>query len=85
MADALSRRWHEVAALSLGVDLRERILGIVPQDTWYQDFRVVSKTRRPLEGRYFGYNLEAEGLLQHHGRIYVPPLDGLHTLIMTKA
>lgn len=84
MVDSLSRRWHEVAALSLGVDLRERILGILPQDTWYQEVRVMTETRSPLEGRYSGYNLETNGLLQHLGKIYVPPLDGLHILIMTE-
>lgn len=85
MEDALSHRWHEVATLSLGVDLSERILGVLPRDTWYLDVRVVAESGRPLEGRYSGYTLESHCLLRHLGWIYVPPLEGLHILIMTEA
>lgn len=40
---------------------------------------------RPLEGRFSCFSLEADGLLRHLGRIYVPPLEGFRTLTMTEA
>lgn len=70
--------------MSLRVDLRDRILGILPHDTWYQNVRAMTETKRPLEGRYSGYHLEADGCLQHLGWIHVPPLDRHRILIMTK-
>ena len=39
---------------------------------------------RPLEGRFLGYVLETNSLLQYSGRIYVPLLDELHTLILSE-
>lgn len=35
IADVVSRRRHEISILSLGVDLRGRILEALPSETWY--------------------------------------------------
>ena len=85
VADALSRRRHEVSVMSLGVDLRSRILEGLPSDTWYQEVRAEIESGRTLEGRFSGYVLESDGLLRHLGRIYVPVLGGLRTLVLLKA
>ena len=68
--------------MSLGVDLRGRILEALPSDTWYQEVRAGIKSRRTLARRFLGYVLEFDGLLRHLGRIYVPVLGGLRTLVL---
>lgn len=40
---------------------------------------------RCLEGNFVGYIQESNGLLRHLGRIYVPLLDELRTLILAEA
>ena len=40
---------------------------------------------KPLEGKFLDYVLESDDLLRHSGRIYVPLLDELRTLILSKA
>ena len=85
VTDALSRRQHEILVLSLGVDLRGHILEVLPSDTWYQEVRVDIESGRTLEGRFLGYVLESDGLLRHLGRIYVPMLGDLHTLVLSEA
>ena len=85
VTDALSRRQHEVSMMSLGVDLWGRILEALPSDTWYQEVRVEIESKRTLEGIFSGHVLESDGLLHHMGRIYVPLLGDLHTLVLSEA
>ena len=40
---------------------------------------------RSLEGKFAGYVRESNGLLRHLGRIYVPFLDELRTLLLAEA
>ena len=40
---------------------------------------------RPLEGRFLGYILDLDGLMHYSGRIYLPLLDYICTLILSKA
>ena len=42
-------------------------------------------SRIPLEGKISSHVLESDGLLHYSGRIYVPLLDELHTLILSEA
>ena len=85
VADALSRRQHVISILSLGVDLRGRILEVLPSDIWYQEVRVEIESRHTLEGILLGYSLETDGLLWHFGHIYVLVSGDLHTLILSEA
>ena len=57
----------------------------LPSDTWYQEVRVEIESRCTLEGRFLGYMLESDGLLRHMGRIYVPMLGDLRTLVLSEA
>lgn len=38
-----------------------------------------------LEGRFLGYVRESDDIFHYTGRIYVPLLDGLHTLSLYEA
>ena len=57
----------------------------LPSDTWYQEVRAEIDVGCTLDGRFLGYSLESDGLLQHFGRIYVPVFGDLHTLIFSEA
>ena len=72
-----------ISMLSLGVDLRGHILEAFPSDTWYQEVRVEIESRQALEGRFLGYFLKLDGLLQHLGCIYVLLLGDLCTFILS--
>lgn len=85
VADALSRQRHELSAVTLGVDLRNQILSTLPVDVWYQEVKFEVESSRALEGRFARYSLESDGLLRHLGRIYVPSIRDLRTLIMSEA
>ena len=71
--------------MSLGVDLRGHIMEALPSDTWYQEVRAEIESGCTLEERFSGYVLEFDGLLRHMGRIYVPVLGDLCTLVLSKA
>lgn len=85
VADALSRRRHEVSVVTLCVDLRSQILVALPTDSWYKEVRSEIESNRALEGKFVGYSLESYGIFWYLGCIYVPPTEGLHILIMTEA
>ena len=85
VADALSRRRHELSSVTTSTDLRERILQHLPADELYSEVSQVVHSQRPLEGKYSEYSLESDGLLRHRGRMYVPSIGGLHELIVLEA
>lgn len=65
--------------------MRGQILAALPTDRLYQEVRSEIESGRPLEGQFAGYVLESDGILWHLGRIYVPHVESLRTLIMTEA
>ena len=85
VADALSRRCHELSSMTTCTDLRERILHHLPKDELYAEVSQLVCSQRPLEGKYSKYSLESNGILRHRGRIYVPSIGGLHELIVLEA
>ena len=85
VADALSRRHHELSSVTTSTDLRERILQHLPADELYVEVSQVVHSQRPLEGKYSKYSLEFDGLLRHRGRMYVPSIGGLRELIILEA
>ena len=58
---------------------------VLSGDTWYQEVRVEIEPRCILEGRFFGYFLEFDGLLRHFGCIYVSMPSDLCTSILLEA
>ena len=85
IVDALSRRWHEILVLYMGVDLWGRILEAFPSDTSYKEVKAEIESKCTLKGRFLGYSLESDGLLWHFGHIYVLVSSDLCTLILSKA
>lgn len=85
VADALSRRCHELSSMTTSTDLREQILQHLPSDELYTEIIQVVCSQRPLEGKYSEYSLESDGLLCHRGCMYVPSIGGLRELIVLEA
>ena len=85
VADALSRRCHELSFVTTCTDLREQILQHLPADELYAEVSQIVHSQRPLEGKYSKYSLESNGLLCHGGCMYVTSIGGLHALIILEA
>ena len=85
VADALSRRCHELSSMTTSTYLRECVLQHLPIDELYAEVSQVVHSQRSLEGKYSKYSLELDGLLRHRGRMYVPSIGGLRELIILEA
>ncbi len=85
VADALSRRCHELSSVTTCTNLRERILQHLPADELYAEVSQLAYSQRPLEGKFLEYSLESDGLLCHGGCMYVPSIGGLCKLIVLEA
>ena len=85
VADALSRRRHELASMVTGTDLRERILRHLPEDEFYAEFCQTTHSQRPCEGKFADFSLDPDGLLRHKGRIYIPSTGDLREFIIIEA
>ena len=85
VADALSRRRHELSSLILTMDLKDRILQNISIDHWFQDVKPVMDSGSILEGHFEGYSVNLEGLLLYRGGVYVPELGDLRELVMVEA
>ena len=85
VADALSRRRHELSSWILTVDLKDKILQNLSVDHWFQDFKAVIDSGSILEGRFEGYSVNSEGLLLFRGSVYIPELGDLRNLVMFEA
>ncbi|KAH9294524.1 hypothetical protein KI387_040273, partial [Taxus chinensis] len=57
----------------------------LPLESFYIAVEEEIKFQRPLEGKFDGFSLEANGLLRHRGQIYVPRDGGLRQDILTDA
>ena len=77
VVDTLIRWKHMAMATLVGTDLQSKILHLLPYESFYLAARAEIESQRPLEGRFDGFSLEANGLLRHRGRIYVPRDGGL--------
>lgn len=85
VADALSRRRHELSSLVLSVDLKDNILQNLSADLWFQDVKALMDSGSVFEGRFEGYSVNPEGLLLYKGSVYVPGLGDLRNLVMFEA
>lgn len=84
VANALSRRRHEISAMTLRIDLRSQILNALSLDGWYSKVKSEIESGRSLKGKFAGYSLDSDGVFHYSGHVYVPPTGGLRTLILTK-
>ena len=85
VANALSRRRHELSSLILSVDLKDNILQNLFVDLWFQDVKVVMDRGSILEGHFEGYSVNSEGFLLYRGSVYIVELGNLRNLILLKA
>ena len=67
------------------IDLRECIMHHLPEDEFYVEFFQLFHSQRPLEGKFFEYSLDSQGLLHHKGCIYVPSTSNLLEFIVLEA
>ena len=84
VADALSRKVHEMHVASLSIfqiDLRQQIVNHTDEDEMY--VQIKDKLRQQiLEKNYEGYQLEEDGLLTYKNRIYIPNISDLRRVVM---
>lgn len=85
VADVLSRRCHELIAMTTSIDLREYILQHLYEDRFYSEVFHFVQAQRPLEGKFLDYTIETDGILHHRGCIYVPSFGGFHDFIILEA
>ena len=85
VADALSRRRHELSSLTLTVNLKEKIIQNLITDPWFFDVKSVIESGSNLEGRYEGYSINSDGLLIFRGRIYIAEVGELRNLVLSEA
>lgn len=85
VADALSRRRHELSSLTLSIDLKEKILQNLVLDPWFLDVKAVIDSGSSLEGRFKGYSISPKGLLWYRGSIYIPDVGDMRVLVMSEA
>lgn len=85
VADALSIRRHKLSSLTLTVDSREKNLQNLVCDPWFLDVKAIIDSGSSLEGRFEGYSISTNGLLTYRGSIYVPKVEDMRILVMSKA
>ena len=71
VANALSRRRHELSSLTLIVDLKEKIVQNLITNPWFLNVRSLIESGSILEGRYEGYSISMDELLIYRGRTYI--------------
>ncbi len=72
VVDALSRRPRIFFLIPIKVDLRQRVLDYLIKDSWYLMVRSNLESKKPKESKFEGYELEDDGILRFHGRMYIP-------------
>ena len=84
MADALSRKVHEMHLASLSIfqsDLRQQVVNHAAKDEMYVHMKDKLQ-QQSIEKRCERYKLEEDGLLTYKGRIYIPKVADLRRVIM---
>ena len=84
MADALSRKVHEMHVASLSTCqpyLRQQIINNISKDEVYVQIKDKLQQQN-LERKYEGYQLEGDKLLTYKNRIYIPNVADLRMIVM---
>jgi len=84
VADVLSRRSRIFSLIPIKVDLR-RVLEHLIKDNWYLKIRSSLDGKKPKESKFEGYELENDGILRFHGRMYIPDNRDLRDTIFKEA
>lgn len=63
ITNALSQRRNEISMFFMGMDFHNCILENFPCDTCYEEVIVEMEFGHTLEGYFFGYSLEVDGML----------------------
>lgn len=71
VADALSRKPRIFSLKPIKVDLRQRVLDHLIKDNWYLKVRQGLEGNRGKGSKFEGYELENDGILRFHGRMYI--------------
>jgi hypothetical protein len=82
VVDALSRRPCVFSLVPLKLNLREHVLTQLLGDRWYLKVTSTLQSRRQLDPKYEGYNVEADGLLRYQGRMYIPEGGNIRSIIL---
>eukprot|EP00253_Pinus_taeda_P024492 PITA_24492 len=85
VADALSKRPRIFSLIPIKVDLRQRVLDQLIKDSWYLKVRASLEGNRVKESKFEGYELENDGILRFHGRMYIPDDKDLRDTILGEA
>ena len=85
VADALSRRPRIFSLIPIKVDLRQRVLEQLIRDSWYLKVRSSLDSKRSKKPKFDGYELEDDGILRFHGRIYISDNGDLQDTILKEA
>eukprot|EP00253_Pinus_taeda_P013056 PITA_13056 len=85
VADALSKRPQIFSLIPIKVDLRQRVLDQLIKDNWYLKVRASLEGNRVKESKFEGYVLEHDGILQFHGRMYIPDDKDIRDTILREA
>lgn len=85
VADALSRRPRIFSLVPIKVNLRNQVLEHLVRDSWYLKVRSGLESNRSKEPKFEGYDLEEEGILRFHGRMYIPDSGDLRSTILKEA
>jgi hypothetical protein len=85
VADALSRRPRVFSLVPLKVNLRERVLTQLQEDSWYLKFTSNLQSGRQLDPKYERYCLEVEGLFRYRGRMYILENGDIRSIILKEA
>ena len=84
VADALSRKVHEMHVASLSIcqsDLKQHIFNHVVGDELYEQVKDKLQ-QQSLEKKYEGYKLEEDGILTYKGKIYIMDVAYLRRVVM---
>lgn len=85
VVDDLSRRPHICSLIPIKSDLRKQLLEYLIKDSWYLKVRSSLESKKPKESKFEGYELENDGILGFHGRMYIPDNRDLRDTILKEA
>lgn len=71
--------------IPIKVDLRQRLLEYLIKDSWYLRVRSSLEGKNPKEAKFEGYELEDDGILRFHGKMYIPDNRNLRDTILKKS
>lgn len=81
VADALSKRRHLAAMVTIKSNFREQVVQALPRDEQYERVKQALE-QDPLDHRFSRYVFESDGILRFQGCMYIPSSAGLRELVL---